>query len=259
MSLGTRTLLFGVHHIVLHPILVLVAWVRLYKGLPSWREIVCIVIHDWGYWGKADLDGEQGEYHPLWGAGRVRGWGRYYYDFVAYHSRFLAEKHTQQISKLCLPDKVGVALYPVWLWALLAHLSGEWQEIRKATKYNDGLDRQSARGFFKGYQRLAKLWASTRNPYLNMDGLHEPGDWPIGPVFRDGQLLVPHRAKRGLAQGLGPCPFCGGQARLESQPHDELDTEWFVVCNSCAAEGPWTKSEPGARTLWNMRHKPEGK
>lgn len=251
MRIGTRTLLFGAHHIVLHPILVLVAWVRLYKGLPSWREIVCIVIHDWGYWGKADLDGEQGEFHPLWAAGRVRGWGKYYYDFVAYHSRFMAGKHAEQISRLCLPDKVGVALYPVWLWALLAHLSGEWQEYRALKKYNDGLDRQSARGFFKGYQRLAKLWAETHNPYLDMEALL------YMQSFHAGQLLVPYRAMRVLAQGLDPCSFCGGQARLESQPHDELDTEWFVVCNSCAAQGPWMKSETGARTLWNMRHKPE--
>ena len=45
MKLGTKSLLFGCHQFVLHPLFVLVAWWRLY-GRPSWRMVVAIIVHD---------------------------------------------------------------------------------------------------------------------------------------------------------------------------------------------------------------------
>lgn len=49
LTLGTKTLLFGVHQIFIHTIMVTWAWRRLYKSWPNWREFVCICIHDIGY------------------------------------------------------------------------------------------------------------------------------------------------------------------------------------------------------------------
>ncbi|MCK5235828.1 MAG: hypothetical protein KAR06_02490, partial [Deltaproteobacteria bacterium] len=59
---GTKSLLFGVHQFIWHPITVLIAWCKLY-GWPTWPELVCIIVHDWGYWGKPNMDGPEGEKH----------------------------------------------------------------------------------------------------------------------------------------------------------------------------------------------------
>ena len=56
-----------------------------------------------------------------------------------------------------------------------------------------------------------------------------------------------------VGERLLPCPFCGGSAYIKNMPHDEIDTEYWVICQSCAAEGPWSKSKNAAKTLWNKR------
>lgn len=56
---GTRSLLFGVHQFLWHPWTVYRAWRYLY-GKPTWREVVCIFLHDLGYFGKPNMDGEEG-------------------------------------------------------------------------------------------------------------------------------------------------------------------------------------------------------
>ena len=60
---------------------------------------------------------------------------------------------------------------------------------------------------------------------------------------------------------LRPCPFCGGKGEVDSKLRDGYKdflkdpdaNAYFVVCRSCAADGPWSKSESGARRMWNMR------
>ena len=49
------------------------------------------------------------------------------------------------------------------------------------------------------------------------------------------------------------CPFCGGKAFLQKSPHDAIDTEFYYVCASCAAQGPWFKNKHGALRGWNTR------
>ena len=68
MKIGTRSLLYGAHAFWLHPFFVWLAWVKLY-GFP-WdpRLYFAFVVHDWGYWGKPNLDGPEGESHPILGA-----------------------------------------------------------------------------------------------------------------------------------------------------------------------------------------------
>jgi hypothetical protein len=67
MRVGTKSLLFGVHQVFIHPIFVTMAWIKLY-GLPTWKEFICIVVHDWGYWSRKDIDGDEGKSHPELGA-----------------------------------------------------------------------------------------------------------------------------------------------------------------------------------------------
>lgn len=132
MKIGTKSLLFGVHQFVWHPITVLLAWWKLY-GRPSWREIICIVVHDWGYWGSPNMDGIEGEQHPERGALIV--WNLFvdmsYYDLVLYHSRHYARQFDREPSRLCWADKLSILYDPWWFYIPRALLSGELYEYRK--------------------------------------------------------------------------------------------------------------------------------
>jgi hypothetical protein len=71
MKIGTKSLLFGAHQFLLHPLQVAMGWYLLY-GLPlDPRLWYAFVVHDWGYWGRSDMDGEDGEKHPIIGAGMM--------------------------------------------------------------------------------------------------------------------------------------------------------------------------------------------
>lgn len=130
MKLGTKTLLFGVHQFAWHPLTVLRAWIYLY-GWPNWRELVCILIHDWGYWGCSNMDGTEGMEHPRVGA-RLAGWlfGPKYEDLVLWHSRYLARQQGREPSRLCWADKLSMEFEPRWFYLLRARLTGELQEYR---------------------------------------------------------------------------------------------------------------------------------
>ncbi len=51
-----------------------------------------------------------------------------------------------------------------------------------------------------------------------------------------------------LSAGLDPCPFCGGTASVV----DCLQGYW-VMCDQCAAEGPWKEGKTVAIRAWNRR------
>lgn len=130
MKLGTKSLLFGVHQVFWHPFTVWRAWKHLY-GRPGLRECVCILIHDWGYWGCANMDGEEGRRHPFFAA-EVAGFlfGVEYFYLVCYHSRHLAESVGAEPSKLCWADKLSMIYEPRWFYLLRARASGEILEYR---------------------------------------------------------------------------------------------------------------------------------
>jgi hypothetical protein len=129
--MGTKSLLFGAHQFILHPIFVFVAWKRIYKEYPDWRTSICIIFHDWGYVGCPEIDGERGKMHPLLGAKIARKlFGKKYYELCIYHSRHYADKDSKKPSKLCWADKLGVALEPWWLYLPKARLTGELTEYR---------------------------------------------------------------------------------------------------------------------------------
>jgi hypothetical protein len=189
MQVGTKSLLFGCHQFILHPLFVGAAWIKIYHKLPNRYETLCIITHDWGYCGKPNMDGPEGEAHTEWTANRA--WrhfvpktgmvtvadyekGRIYYEMCMYHSRFQAKKFGHQVSPLCLPDKVGVAMMPTWLWVMLGKLSGEVREYMSQSKYEinkntgpSGKDYRSAFDFFRAYKKKCKEWETTGNLTIN--------------------------------------------------------------------------------------------
>lgn len=145
MKIGTKSLLFGVHAFWIHPITVAIAWIRLYGfpfSIPIWTSFF---VHDFGYWGKPNMDGKEGETHVELGANIMHKlfdpvehknykecdvYYEYYewYDFTLYHSRFYANTNHKPISKLCIADKYAFCILPKWLYIMLASWSGEIYE-----------------------------------------------------------------------------------------------------------------------------------
>ena len=131
MKVGTKSLLIGVHQIFWHPFTVYRAWIRLY-GPPSFREAVCILLHDWGYWGSSEMDGPSGSNHPEPGAAIADAlFGERHRDLVLLHSRRYALNHSRSPSKLCWADKLSIVYEPDWFYLLRARASGELEEYRR--------------------------------------------------------------------------------------------------------------------------------
>ena len=148
MTIGTKSVLYGAHCFLLHPWFVAAAWWRLY-GFP-WdpRLWVAFFVHDLGYAGKPNMDGPEGETHPILGArimaalfdrrwgglgGVIRydGWGL----FTLLHSRYFAKTLGLQPSRLCVADKLAIALTPAWLYLPMVRLTGEIHEYRAHAKH----------------------------------------------------------------------------------------------------------------------------
>jgi len=150
MKVGTKSLLFGVHQFALHPLIVAVAWWKLY-GFPfDPRLWIAFIVHDWGYWGCKEMDGPEGDNHVVAGAyimhnlfdwpritrGRRREDGRRgprdmnyrWLHFCLGHSRYWAKKAGIRYSRLCIADKLSMTLYPKWLYFALGKASGEIYE-----------------------------------------------------------------------------------------------------------------------------------
>ncbi len=146
MRMGTKTLLFGCHQFLLHPFFTWLGWRALY-GPPPWRMWFAFVLHDIGYWGMEDgiFDGPE-DMHPARGALFVRDtlfagfkhdWQEIYKQMVR-HSRHMSERFGVPPSQLCWADKMGTAIMPSLLWAILAHLSGEgWIYIANGYGYEE--------------------------------------------------------------------------------------------------------------------------
>jgi hypothetical protein len=132
MRTGTKSLLFGVHQFAWHPVTVTLAWRKLYGKWPTWRESICILVHDWGYWGCEKMDDAKGEEHPILGANLVYAIFRDHamYMLCRYHSRHHARVHGQEPSALCWPDKLSHIFYPVWLYWFLSTITGEVNEYK---------------------------------------------------------------------------------------------------------------------------------
>ncbi len=51
-----------------------------------------------------------------------------------------------------------------------------------------------------------------------------------------------------MATELKPCPFCGGDAKLQ-----HIMGEYWIECRGCEAETTFTVTEDGAAKRWNRR------
>lgn len=146
MRTGTKSVLFGAHQFFIHPLFVAFAWYKLYGFPLDVRLWVAFVVHDLGYIGKFKMDDPDGELHPVLGARimsalfdwhylektlyypkknsrgmRLGNWGH----FSLLHSRFLSKQINRQYSRLCVADKLAMALEPRWLYLPRVRASGE--------------------------------------------------------------------------------------------------------------------------------------
>lgn len=163
MQIGTKSVLFGAHCFVFHWLYVAEGWRRLY-GFPfDPRLWVAFVVHDLGYIGKPNMDGDEGERHVYLGAtimgqvfddtrlgtvldalfGTVRQHNaQSWWGFSAYHSRFIAKQNSMPPSRLCIADKLAITLVPWWIYLPMTRATGELAEymrgaLDKQGKYRD--------------------------------------------------------------------------------------------------------------------------
>ena len=115
MKQGTISVLVGCHSIV-HSVLVIIAWVIVYKKLPKGWEVVCIFLHDIGHWGTDYLNNIQ-EKKTHWKLGAKvakKLYGDKGYEFTAWH----CSSSYSAASKLRLADKHSWIIAPtLWLWS----------------------------------------------------------------------------------------------------------------------------------------------
>lgn len=128
MRVGTKSILFGYHQFILHPLLVAAAWTKLY-GFPfDPRLWLAFFVHDLGYFGKENMDDLIGETHPELGAKIMAIFGKKWENFVLFHSRYYSNRLGEKYSDLCVADKLAYLYYPTWLNVLLVTMSGEGKE-----------------------------------------------------------------------------------------------------------------------------------
>jgi len=136
MKQGTVSVLFGCHSVI-HSIIVVVSWKKLYGKWPLPWQIICIFIHDIGHWGKDYLDDfDQKKEHWREGA-RLAGklFGDEGWVFCAGHCSHSGVTRSQ----LYKADKYSWHIAPIWwLWInnviepkLTVNCSGNMDAIRK--------------------------------------------------------------------------------------------------------------------------------
>lgn len=129
MRVGTKSLLFGAHQFILYPLFLAVAWTKLY-GLPlDPRLWIAFIVHDWGYFGRENMDGDKGQRHPeLGGKIMARLFGQDWGDFCRLHSRYYAKLEGREPSPLCAADKLVLLVTPRWIYLPAVRATGEVQE-----------------------------------------------------------------------------------------------------------------------------------
>lgn len=147
MKIGTKSLLFGCHQFLWHPITVALAYRKLFREWPDMVGWLCIAFHDIGYWGCPEIDGPKGKLHPVPGATlvgrlvqrwhRLRGHNKVFSSLMAgdaalrslLHSRSIAIDNKLAPSDICWADKYSLFFEPEWFYLIRTSLSGELEEF----------------------------------------------------------------------------------------------------------------------------------
>ena len=173
MCVGTKSTLFGVHCLLIHPWFVARAWCELY-GVPlDPRLWFAFVLHDVGYLGQASMEGPGAEAHVALGA-RVIGWlfGPDWAAFCRRHSRTYARSRGLTVSRLCVADKLAFVITPGWLYLPLARATGELSEYMEQSRVREqgsgGFTRtewsmissSDATQWLRGLQAFTRRWVS---------------------------------------------------------------------------------------------------
>lgn len=134
MLKGARSVLIGMHNPLIHGLLVMIAWKKIYRTTPTLKETACILLHDIGYIKQDFIDGKDDK-HPELGA-KVCGqlFGKDYGTLCLTHSRDYAKSLGLPLSKLGYADKYSVLLIPNIIYRPLIYAGGEAQEYHKTTK-----------------------------------------------------------------------------------------------------------------------------
>ena len=135
MKQGTSSVLFGCHSII-HSLLVLIAWKKLYKRYPARWQIICILIHDIGHWGKNYLNNyEEKKEHWVLGAKLAdRLFGAKGFYLVMGHCSY----NGQARSELYEPDKYSWQIAPIW-WMISSCIFEPKLQRKGCTKYQSAL------------------------------------------------------------------------------------------------------------------------
>lgn len=171
-SVGTRSVLFGVHQFIWHPLTVGLAWRRLYQTWPTKWEWLAIFFHDLGYLGAGSMDGPDGKQHPQ----RAARWGFVVVyvlsrnaaamlevrHLIMGHSRSFCALHRYPESRLCDPDKLSVLYDPAWFYWLRACLSGEIFEYRTREEERRGEKFSSVWAWLQSYRRAIRARFAAR-------------------------------------------------------------------------------------------------
>lgn len=178
MRIGTKSVLFGAHCFFLHPWFVARAWWKLY-GFP-WdpRLWIAFIVHDLGYVGKPNMDGEEGERHVEFGA-QLMSWlfGVAWGDLCGYHSRFYARQCGAIPSRLCYADKLAIALTPHWLYLPMARATGELREYMGNAKRDTSRHwvREKYKHMRLDYRGQREWYQSVQQWCLRYVGEHKDG------------------------------------------------------------------------------------
>lgn len=160
MKVGTKSVLFGAHQFLIHPLLLFIGWwleygfapisigervqrsepryggiarfarSTVYASLWNPRLWIAFFVHDLGYWGKPNMDGPEGESHPEFGARLMQRWfGEPWGQLVLLHSRYYSKRGGLPVSPLCYADKRVIVIEPFWLYLPRVWASGELREF----------------------------------------------------------------------------------------------------------------------------------
>lgn len=162
MRRGTASLLVGAHAFWWHPFAVAASWWRLFRWAPAMEDgrvpgildprlWLCFLVHDVGYLGCSNMDGDEGVWHPTTGArivsllcdlrwvpdsGPVMGvdmlgpWGR----FCLCHSGTMSRIVGLPVSRLCYADKHAWTFTPWWIYLPGCVLTGELDEYMSVAR-----------------------------------------------------------------------------------------------------------------------------